>query len=75
MLYIYIFLCCIFKLIIFYRQKIIEEERVRMLKEHVKNLIGYLPKGVLKSNDLPHLGNDVMDEYLQHYGNTIFNIS
>ncbi|ERL94884.1 hypothetical protein D910_12157 [Dendroctonus ponderosae] len=38
-----------------FRNKIIEEERIRLLKTHVKNLVGYLPKGLLKPNDLPHL--------------------
>jgi len=43
------------------RRKIIEEERIQLLKEHVKNLIGYLPKGLLKPDDLPYLGSDIVD--------------
>lgn len=51
---------------IFFRRQIIEEERIRMLKEHVKNLVGYLPKGLLTANDLPHLGTDVVDRIVQN---------
>lgn len=38
------------------RKQIVEEERIRMLKDHVKNLIGFLPKGLLTKDDLPHIG-------------------
>lgn len=34
-----------------------------MLKEHAVHLLGYLPKGVLRADDLPHLGSEVMVEY------------
>nr|XP_023027239.1 meiosis-specific nuclear structural protein 1-like [Leptinotarsa decemlineata] len=44
------------------RKRIVEEERHRMLREHVKNLIGYLPKGILKPDDLPHLDSDIVDK-------------
>lgn len=37
------------------RKRVIEEERLRMLREHAKNLIGYLPRGVLRADDLPLL--------------------
>lgn len=43
------------------RRKIVEEERIQLLKEHVKNLVGYLPKGLLRPDDLPHLGSDIID--------------
>uniref|UniRef100_A0A6P7GG54 Meiosis-specific nuclear structural protein 1 n=1 Tax=Diabrotica virgifera virgifera TaxID=50390 RepID=A0A6P7GG54_DIAVI len=43
------------------RRRVIEEERIRMLQEHVKNLVGYLPKGLLKVEDLPYLSTDVVD--------------
>jgi hypothetical protein len=36
----------------------IEEERLRILKEHASNLIDYLPRGVLRKDDLPHLGTE-----------------
>jgi hypothetical protein len=44
-----------------FRRRIIEEERLRLLKEHAKNLIGYLPKGVLRADDLPYLGSDLVN--------------
>ncbi|KAJ8930364.1 hypothetical protein NQ314_016842 [Rhamnusium bicolor] len=46
------------------RRRIIETERIRMLNNHVKNLIGYLPKGLLKPEDLPHLGKDILDQII-----------
>lgn len=33
------------------RAKIVEEERQQLLEKHVKNLLGYLPKGVLRDTD------------------------
>lgn len=51
-----------------FRQKIIEEERRRLLKEHVQHLIGYIPKGLIKAEDLPHLGEDVACKYMEYYG-------
>ncbi|KAK5650190.1 hypothetical protein RI129_001219 [Pyrocoelia pectoralis] len=45
------------------RQRLIQEERIRMLKDHAHNLIGYLPKGILREDDLPHLGSTVVDKY------------
>jgi hypothetical protein len=44
----------------------IEEERLRMLKEHAGKLIGYLPRGVLREDDLPQLGS----EFMKRYGET-----
>ncbi|GJQ85766.1 hypothetical protein Trydic_g20328 [Trypoxylus dichotomus] len=46
------------------RREIIEEERLKMLKEHAKNLIGHIPRGVLREDDLEHLGDAVADVYL-----------
>lgn len=34
-----------------YRQKIVDEERLKMLKEHASALIGFLPRGVLRESD------------------------
>jgi hypothetical protein len=31
---------------------IIEEERLKMLQEHAANILGYLPRGLLKEDDL-----------------------
>lgn len=39
----------------FYRLKIIEEERLKLLKEHAAELIGYFPPGILRETDLAHL--------------------
>jgi hypothetical protein len=43
----------------------IEEERLRILKEHASSLIGYLPRGVLREGDLPHLGSEFVKRYCQ----------
>lgn len=49
---------------IFCRRKVIEEERLRLLKEHASNLIGYLPPGVLRADDLPHLGSEFTNRFM-----------
>jgi hypothetical protein len=47
-----------------YKRQIIEEERVKLLKEHATKLLGYLPKGVIRdSNDLDSLGDDFKRKY------------
>ncbi len=38
-----------------HRLKIIEEERLKLLKEHAAELIGYFPPGILRETDLAHL--------------------
>ncbi|XP_071440415.1 meiosis-specific nuclear structural protein 1-like isoform X2 [Hetaerina americana] len=38
------------------RRLAIEHERLQMLREHAAKLIGFLPKGVLRGDDLPQLG-------------------
>lgn len=40
------------------RRQIIEEERQRLLKRHATQLLGYLPKGLLREDDLEHLDED-----------------
>lgn len=37
------------------RQEIIEEERIKLLKEHVTALLGFLPPGVLRESDREHI--------------------
>ncbi|EDS27919.1 kinectin [Culex quinquefasciatus] len=37
------------------REEIIEEERIKLLKEHVTALLGFLPPGVLRESDREHL--------------------
>jgi hypothetical protein len=54
------------KFLSFCRKHMIEEERLRILKEHAGNLIDYLPRGVLREDDLPHLGS----EFVKPYGQT-----
>lgn len=34
-----------------FRQEIIEEERIKILKDHAANLIGFLPHGILRESD------------------------
>lgn len=43
------------------RQKIIEEERIKILQEHVDNLDGFIPKGLIKPSDLPYLSHRKQD--------------
>jgi hypothetical protein len=47
----------------FSRKHMIEEERLHMLKEHASKLIDYLPPGVLREDDLPHLGSEIIERY------------
>lgn len=44
-----------FFLLLIYRLQIIEEERLKLLKEHATQLIGYFPPGILRESDLAHL--------------------
>ncbi|CAF1195530.1 unnamed protein product [Rotaria magnacalcarata] len=57
------------------RKQIIEEERIKLLREHAHRLLGYLPKGVIRDEkDLDYLGNDFKSEFkrrqvnMQHLG-------
>lgn len=44
--------------------EIIEEERLRLLKEHASKLLGYLPKGVFKKeDDVDMLGEEFRKAY------------
>uniref|UniRef100_A0A1B6CBQ1 Meiosis-specific nuclear structural protein 1 n=1 Tax=Clastoptera arizonana TaxID=38151 RepID=A0A1B6CBQ1_9HEMI len=45
------------------RRKLIEEERLRMLKQHASKLIGYLPRGLLRDDDFVQLGENFTEEY------------
>lgn len=46
-----------------FRAQIIEEERIRILKKHATKLLGYLPRGVLREDDLTHLGSEFLEEF------------
>ncbi|CBY21899.1 unnamed protein product [Oikopleura dioica] len=46
------------------RAEIIEEERQKLLAAHAKNVLGYLPKGVIRDNDdIARLGTAYADAY------------
>jgi len=45
------------------RAALIEEERQKLLAKHAHNLLGYIPKGVLKDEDIARLGNEFADKY------------
>lgn len=47
------------------RRKIIEEERQRLLKQHATKLLGYLPKGIFKEDDLEHFDEDFKNNFKQ----------
>ncbi|XP_059386557.1 meiosis-specific nuclear structural protein 1-like [Carassius carassius] len=47
------------------RRKIIEEERQRLLKQHATKLLGYLPKGIFKEDDLEHFDEDFRNNFKQ----------
>jgi len=40
------------------REETIEAERCRLLREHATRLIGFMPQGLLKPNDLEMLADD-----------------
>lgn len=49
--------------------EIIEEERLRLLKEHAAKLLGYLPKGVFKrEDDVDMLGEEFRKAYQKRDG-------
>lgn len=53
-----------------YRRQIIEEERIKLLRQHADKLIGYLPKGVIRdSKDLDALGEDFKRQYQKKAAN------
>jgi hypothetical protein len=47
-----------------YKRRIVEEERIKLLREHATRLLGYLPKGVIRNDkDLDELGVEFKQEY------------
>lgn len=47
-----------------YRRQIIEEERIKLLREHADKLLGYLPRGVIRdASDLDALGDTFKREF------------
>ncbi|TPX34506.1 hypothetical protein SmJEL517_g02867 [Synchytrium microbalum] len=50
-----------------YRQEVIESERQRLLREHAKNLVGFLPKGILRDrDDLKYLGEAGLPQQISY---------
>ena len=47
------------------KRMIVEQERMRLLKENVAKLVGYIPKGVLSQEDVDILGDQVKTAYYQ----------
>nr|XP_018912587.1 PREDICTED: meiosis-specific nuclear structural protein 1-like [Bemisia tabaci]XP_018912588.1 PREDICTED: meiosis-specific nuclear structural protein 1-like [Bemisia tabaci]XP_018912589.1 PREDICTED: meiosis-specific nuclear structural protein 1-like [Bemisia tabaci] len=47
------------------RCRLIEEERRRLLQEHAANLIGYLPRGLLREDDFSYLGEEFRRDFLR----------
>merc|ERR1711990_1278297 len=45
------------------RSKLIEEERQKLIAKHAHNLLGYIPKGVLREEDIARLGDEFQDAY------------
>ena len=44
--------------------QLIEEERQKMIEKHAKDLLGYLPKGVIRNyDDLEPLGDQYKEAY------------
>ncbi|KAI5088697.1 meiosis-specific nuclear structural protein 1 isoform X1 [Silurus meridionalis] len=48
------------------RRKIIEEERLKLLKLHATELLGYLPKGIFREDDLEHFDEDFKKSFRKH---------
>ncbi|KAK1802207.1 hypothetical protein P4O66_021873 [Electrophorus voltai] len=48
------------------RREIIEEERRRLLKLHATKLLGYLPKGIFREDDLEHFDEDFKSNFKKH---------
>ena len=42
--------------------QIVEEERMKLLRKHAGNLLGFLPRDLLKESDLEFLGDEVRKE-------------
>ncbi|KAF5297488.1 hypothetical protein FQA39_LY12082 [Lamprigera yunnana] len=44
------------------RTRVIQAERIKLLQEHATKLIGSLPKGILRKEDLPFLSSSVIEK-------------
>ncbi|KAG7245631.1 hypothetical protein CRUP_030155 [Coryphaenoides rupestris] len=45
------------------RRQIIEEERLRLLKNHATKLLGYFPKGLFREDDLEHFDEEFRSNF------------
>lgn len=52
--------CCLCLTFLF-RQNIIREERVKMIEQHAKNLMGFFPRGLIEPEDLAFIKCDLAD--------------
>lgn len=43
--------------------RIIEMERIEILKSHIRKLFGYIPKGLLRESDLEHFDEDIRNSF------------
>ncbi|KAM4630463.1 uncharacterized protein ACJ7VT_000159 [Polymixia lowei] len=47
------------------RRQIIDEERQRLLKRHATKLLGYIPKGLFREDDLEHFDEEFRSNFLK----------
>ncbi|XP_034234346.1 meiosis-specific nuclear structural protein 1-like [Thrips palmi] len=48
------------------REKMIEEERINILQQHAQNLLGFMPRGLLKEADVDKLGTNFKTSLQTH---------
>ncbi|XP_026276472.1 meiosis-specific nuclear structural protein 1-like [Frankliniella occidentalis] len=48
------------------REQIIEEERINILQQHAENLLGFMPRGLLKESDIQKLGSNFKTSFENH---------
>ncbi|XP_017313838.1 meiosis-specific nuclear structural protein 1 isoform X1 [Ictalurus punctatus] len=49
------------------RRQIIEEERLKLLKLHATKLLGYLPKGIFREDDLDHFDENFKSSFRKRH--------
>lgn len=48
------------------REQMIEEERINILQQHAENLLGFMPRGLLKESDIQKLGSNFKTSFENH---------
>ncbi|KAK3907432.1 Meiosis-specific nuclear structural protein 1 [Frankliniella fusca] len=48
------------------REQMIEEERINILQQHAVNLLGFMPRGLLKESDVEKLGSNFKTTFATH---------